>query len=64
MVYHKEEFTITDVSLNEPINPRVFTLAGMDIPDGTGIAGNALERKKGKRAVVKDGKITEITTGR
>jgi len=35
----REVLEITDLSLNEPIPPEVFSLAGMDIKDGTTISG-------------------------
>lgn len=35
----KEELRVTKISLNEPIDDKVFTLAGMDIKPGTPIAG-------------------------
>ncbi len=35
----KEELRVTNVSLNEPIDDKVFTLAGMDIAPDTPIAG-------------------------
>jgi hypothetical protein len=35
----KEEIRVTNVSLNEPIDDKVFTLAGMDIAPDTPIAG-------------------------
>lgn len=37
-VTKSEQLTVRVVSLNEPIDPAVFTLSGMDIPPGTHVA--------------------------
>jgi hypothetical protein len=55
-----EEIRVTQVAFNEPIDPGVFTLAGIDIAEGVGIAGTAVKSAPGSRTVWSGSQIVDV----
>jgi hypothetical protein len=61
-IQEKEEVIVTRASLNEPIDPKVFTLAGLDLLEGIAISGSAVKQAPpGKENVWLKGQIRQLT---
>jgi hypothetical protein len=61
-IMEKEEVVVTEASFNEPLDPKAFTLAGLDLPEGIPINGNGIKpAPMGKENVWLKGKVRQRT---